>query len=174
MHKLVLFDKDGTLINPKSGERFVQSPEDQILRPGVEAKLARIHAAGTKMAIVSNQGGVACGHKTLKEACDEMEYAMRLTGIMAGSFSPSHPDGEEMDMARISIYSSSHVDNPDVLDEDGIECRKPGPGMLLWSMNVFAMEASQTLFVGDRPEDERAAANAGVDFEWADNYFSAE
>ena len=30
------------------------------------------------------------------------------------------------------------------------------------------------LFVGDRPEDEQAAANAGVSFQWADDFFRVE
>ena len=35
MAKLLILDKDGTLVRPKSGGRFVQSPDDQELIPGV-------------------------------------------------------------------------------------------------------------------------------------------
>lgn len=52
--------------------------------------------------------------------------------------------------------------------------RKPAPGMLLFAMQWAGVSASETLYVGDRPEDEAAAQNAGCDFMWADEFFSAE
>lgn len=52
--------------------------------------------------------------------------------------------------------------------------RKPNPGMLLEGMKHVGVEASETLFVGDRDEDEQAAKNAGVDFVWAKDFFGDE
>jgi D-glycero-D-manno-heptose 1,7-bisphosphate phosphatase len=57
--KLVVFDKDGTLTEPISGQTFVQSPQDQRLRPGVSEKLDQMRSEGWMMAIASNQGGCA-------------------------------------------------------------------------------------------------------------------
>jgi D-glycero-D-manno-heptose 1,7-bisphosphate phosphatase len=49
--------------------------------------------------------------------------------------------------------------------------RKPGPGMLREAMSDFEADPDETLYVGDRPEDEQAAKNAGVDFVWASEFF---
>lgn len=59
MTKLLLLDKDGTLIKPASGAKFVQHPEDQELLPNVAEVIARYAAEGWTMAIASNQGGCA-------------------------------------------------------------------------------------------------------------------
>lgn len=52
--------------------------------------------------------------------------------------------------------------------------RKPGPGMLEDAMDDFEAEPEETLFVGDRPEDEEAAQRAGCDFQWSENFFSQQ
>lgn len=57
MAKLLILDKDGTLVKPKSGKTFVQHPEDQELLHGVKEAIARYAADGWTMAIASNQGG---------------------------------------------------------------------------------------------------------------------
>ena len=49
--------------------------------------------------------------------------------------------------------------------------RKPEPGMLQHAIQLFQVELEETLFVGDRPEDEQAAKNANVDFMWAYEFF---
>jgi histidinol phosphatase-like enzyme len=59
MTKLIVFDKDGTLVEPISGGTFVSQPKDQRLRPGVAQKLAQLKSEGAQMAIASNQGGCA-------------------------------------------------------------------------------------------------------------------
>ena len=55
--RLAILDKDGTLVGTKSGETFVQHPEDQILLPGVEEAIARLVDDGYELVIASNQGG---------------------------------------------------------------------------------------------------------------------
>jgi histidinol phosphatase-like enzyme len=59
MNKLAVFDKDWTLVKPKSGGTFVQAPEDQELLPGVAEKLEELRSDGWCLAIASNQGGCA-------------------------------------------------------------------------------------------------------------------
>lgn len=57
MTKLLILDKDGTLVRPKSGNTFVQHPEDQEMIEGVAEAIARYIADGWTLAIASNQGG---------------------------------------------------------------------------------------------------------------------
>lgn len=59
MTKLLLLDKDGTLVSPASGSTFPQNPKDQQLLPGVAEMLSRYVADGWLPVIVSNQGGCA-------------------------------------------------------------------------------------------------------------------
>jgi len=49
--------------------------------------------------------------------------------------------------------------------------RKPSGAMIREAMARYVYSASETLYVGDRPEDEAAARNAGVGFQWADDFF---
>jgi len=49
--------------------------------------------------------------------------------------------------------------------------QKPNPAMLLGGMDWFSADKKDTLFVGDRPTDQEAAAAAGVDFMWAADFF---
>ena len=87
--KLCIFDKDGTLTTTKSGETFVQHPEDQILLPGVVEGITAMAADGWLFAIASNQGGVAAGYKSLDDAIREIRYCLSLLPqIELGLFCP--------------------------------------------------------------------------------------
>ncbi|WP_197278786.1 HAD hydrolase-like protein [Pseudanabaena sp. 'Roaring Creek'] len=50
-------DKDNTLVLPKSGETFVQAPDDQVLIDGVSKALRQYVDNGWSISIASNQGG---------------------------------------------------------------------------------------------------------------------
>ncbi len=167
--KLAIFDKDGTLTTPKSGEKFVQHPEDQMLLPGVAEGISAMAADGWAMAIASNQGGVAAGHKTLDEAIAEMQYAMQLTGIreamIAHSYEPHY--GEAINF--LWAEDSNEI-GWDIQTHKNMRFRKPDCGMIQ-SLRYFRYDVvTETLFVGDRPEDQQAAANANVEFQWADEW----
>jgi histidinol phosphatase-like enzyme len=57
--KLLLLDKDKTLVRPKSGAKFISHPEDQELIPGIAEALTHYRGNDWKPVIVTNQGGVA-------------------------------------------------------------------------------------------------------------------
>ena len=160
--KLIIFDKDKTLVKPKSRGRFVNFPKDQILLKGVDKKVQRLREDGVLMAIATNQGGVSAGHKSLGSAKAELSYVMKLTQIEYGILCPDMggrracaltPDGEE----KLSGGDASW--------------RKPGAGMVLWCLAKLGAEPGETLFVGDRPADQQAAHSAGCEFRWAKNFF---
>ena len=46
--------------------------------------------------------------------------------------------------------------------DDGCECRKPQPGMLLKAMQALQVSSSQTCFIGDSITDLQAAQSAGI------------
>lgn len=160
MIKLIIFDKDQTLINSACGQRFVQSPTDQVILPGAAEAVRTFHERGFKIAIASNQGGVELGKKTLQSAIEEMEFCLRLfPEIDFGLLSHTYAGKSAWRVGR------KHCD--EVWGNFGCY-RKPGPGMLNFLMNFYDCLPSQTWFIGDRPEDEKAAEAAGTNFMAAD------
>lgn len=168
--KLLILDKDGTLVRPASGEKFVQHPHDQELIPGVSEAIARYAADGWTMAIASNQGGVAAGYKTLDDAIAEMEYLGQLFRSIGQKephivFCPVFDGSECYSMLRNwfdkdhgwSLLHSSRF-TPGFSFPG--KYRKPNAGMLNALMSLHP--SAEYLMVGDRPEDKQAAANAGV------------
>ncbi|BDM83225.1 HAD-IIIA family hydrolase [Acaryochloris marina] len=161
--KLIILDKDGTLTTPKSGKNFVQKPEDQILLPGVLDAVRWHTLQGHMLIIVSNQGGVSAGYKTIAEVILEMKYCLHLLrGIQSAYFCP---DFEGNQCWHVERQSSSQVE---VLRFRG-RMRKPGDGMIQQALLDHPC-VSEILFIGDRPEDEQAAQAAGVDFQDAESW----
>jgi D-glycero-D-manno-heptose 1,7-bisphosphate phosphatase len=171
--KLLIFDKDGTLIAPISPGVFVRNPQDQRLFPGVAEKIERYRVQGWGMAIASNQGGcdsidpqTGKPFKTLDAAIEEMRFAMKLTGIEKAVFCP-RMDGDCMYQVKANDVYHRGMSSYECAGFVGF--RKPDPGMLLWLMAAWKYE--HVLFVGDRSEDEGAAVGAAVEFQWAKDFF---
>lgn len=170
MIELIIFDKDGTLTETVSGKKFVQHPEDQKLRPGIYERLEKLHDDGVKVAIASNQGGVAAGHKSLIELQEEIYY---LTEIVPNFVAKDAtflvcPDFEGQQCLQFIWTAYPTTGTLIDVSAEGRDFRKSGPGMLNLAMKRHGItEASNCLMVGDRPEDEQAAKSAGMAFEWA-------
>jgi D-glycero-D-manno-heptose 1,7-bisphosphate phosphatase len=181
MKKLAIFDKDGTLVKPKSGSTFVQDPEDQILLPGVSKGIAEMAANGWSFAIASNQGGVEAGFKTLDDAIAEMRFCINLVfGWQKGANISSYFCPDDGATCWRVKGPSDYFPAQEVTKWEGTDSyRKPGAGMIqqiereqgYGSSNLMLkISLRDYLFVGDRPEDQQAAQNAGVSFQWADDW----
>lgn len=191
MTKLLLLDKNGTIVRSKSGSKFVQNPEDQELIPGAIKTIDWYASHGWDIAIVSNQGGVIAGHKTLEQARDEMVYCLELVNLMDEQTlcdSPPRPiqcayfcpdSGESCQYVSGNygrtvgtIYRRFTI--PENLF--GIRSyRKPGAGMLHQAIKDTQIwgPVTHVLMVGDRPEDKDAALAAAVPFLWAEDWRAA-
>jgi D-glycero-D-manno-heptose 1,7-bisphosphate phosphatase len=167
MKKLIIFDKDETLVSPASGKVFVTHPKDQIpkINPAGIAALSEHF----DLYIASNQGGVEAGHKTFKEVVKEMKYCLGLfPGIEAAFFCPffSGDSAYKVSLSYKTERMTSH---------EGFY-RKPDAGMikeatLLWrEQHGSHLSQQEVLFVGDRQEDSGAACAAGVDFIHVDHF----
>ncbi|MEG5045955.1 polynucleotide kinase [Microcoleus sp. B4-C1] len=172
---LLLLDKDGTLISPKSGAKFVSDPWDQAPLPGVSATLKRYAADGWNMAICSNQGGVASNHKSLANCILEMKFCLQLfSEIKEAYFCPDFEGnecwrvwgdcGEECQI----LYNQNSWETMEL--QIAGQFRKPSPGMLSLAASFYNFE--EILYVGDRPEDEGAALAANISFKWASDFFN--
>lgn len=173
MPNLLLLDKDGTLIRPKSGAQFVNKPWDQEPIAGVESAIARYVADGWTLAIISNQAGVAAGHKSLESAIQEMQFCLELFPAIEEAY--FCPDFEGSECWRVwGNCDESHRINYTkdwlIVQLLGVadSFRKPDSGMLRLAIEQHSPDA--VLFVGDRPEDEGAARAFGVPFQWADDW----
>lgn len=152
--KLYIFDVDGTLTTTASGETFRKNAADWKWLPGRREALARLDQQGAMLAIATNQGGVAFGLLNAQEIRAELASMADQAHITYVTMCFTHPK------AKLPEYRE---DSP---------CRKPGPGMLLEIIESAGVPKEDTLYVGDRPEDEQAAKAAGVAFQWADDFFA--
>ena len=159
----VLFvDLDGTVrFNRHDPEGFINRPEDVAVFAGAEGTLRGYRSEGYLVVGITNQGGVAFGHKTEEGALAEIDTMRALfeeDPFHAVFMCPHHPEGTVGEYRRAC---------PD---------RKPEVGMILkaleWaSKRNLSVDLGPSLVVGDRPEDERLAQNAGLIFVHADDFF---
>jgi len=152
-YKLIIFDVDGTLVTTKSGATFRKSADDWQWLPGRLERLRELQGQGVKLALASNQGGVAFGYLLMQDVIIEFYKMM---------------DDCQFDSIRICFYHPNA--SIEAFRQDS-PMRKPEPGMLVEIMQEQDVSAIDTLMVGDRPEDEGAAKAAGIDFMWAKDFF---
>ncbi len=68
-------DLDGTVRRSKADPKgFIKGLDDMELMPGIEAKIKEYKAAGFLVFGITNQGGVACGYKTVKDVYNEISH----------------------------------------------------------------------------------------------------
>ncbi len=137
----IFIDRDGTINEPPPTGGFVTRARDVRLLPGAAEALRRLKGAGYLLVVFSNQSGVARGVMTLADV--EVVNA-HLAGLLAEE--GAKPDG---------IYFCPHR------SEDGCECRKPKPGMLLRAADDLGIDLARSWGVGDAARDLAAARTAG-------------
>jgi D-glycero-D-manno-heptose 1,7-bisphosphate phosphatase len=143
----VLFlDRDGVLIEDRG---FVGSAAETRLYPDAVAAVAAARAQGYRVAIVTNQSGIARGHYDwagFASVQQEIDAALQRAGaaldaVLACAY---HADGA-------SPYAVA--DHP---------WRKPRPGMILEGLRRLNGVAALSVLVGDRTSDIEAARAAGL------------
>ena len=153
-YKLIIFDVDGTLVTTKSGATFRKTADDWQWLPGRLRRLYQLDRTGIKLAIATNQGGVAFEYLKPQDIRAELSRMAEQVHIPYIAMCFSHPK------ATIAEFRE---DSPR---------RKPGPGMLLEIIESSGEAKEHVLMVGDRDEDEQAARAAGVDFMLAEKFFA--
>ncbi|MFU8875147.1 HAD-IIIA family hydrolase [Micromonospora sp. SL4-19] len=131
----VLLDRDGTLIEdvPYNGD-----PEKVRPVPGAREALDRLRAAGLRLAVVSNQSGLARGFFTVE---DLRRVNARVEELL-GPF----------DSWQICPHG----------EPDGCVCRKPAPGLVHAAARALGTLPTRCVLVGDIGADMIAAAAAGA------------
>lgn len=153
-------DLDGTIRYSRNGE-FINGAGDVAVFPDVETKLREYRDRGYLIFGVSNQGGVAFGHKTTIDVDEELSVT-----LVAFDRNPFHiiKTCFHHEYGTVEPYNHRSL------------CRKPDIGLLaLLEAEVFdlgiVVDWDESIFVGDRPEDEECAANARITFIHANEFF---
>jgi D-glycero-D-manno-heptose 1,7-bisphosphate phosphatase len=138
--KLVILDRDGT-INQDS-DQYIKSPVEWKPIPGSLEAIARLTQGGWRIAVATNQSGIARGlfdMSTLNAIHAEMHRAVGQAG------------------GRIdAIFFCPHA------ADSNCECRKPKPGLLREIGTRFDVELKGVPMIGDSLRDVAAAAAAGA------------
>src|SRR4051794_10145376 len=144
IRRAIFLDKDGTLIEDVP---YNVDPARIRLAPGAAEGLPRLHAAGFRLIVISNQSGVARGlfaEEALGGVRDRLRELLADVGVPLDGFyyCPHHPEGVVPEYALACA------------------CRKPEPGMILDSAREHGIEPGQSWFVGDILDDVEAGRRA--------------
>lgn len=141
----VLLDKDGTLVE---NVPMNVDPARIRLMPGAAAALRRLRDAGFRLAVVSNQGGVAHGRfaaSALRGVEERITALLREHGVGIDLFlwCPHDPSGTVSEFAV------------------PCDCRKPAPGLVRRALERLDADPARSWMVGDILHDVEAGARAG-------------
>lgn len=147
MQQPALFlDRDG-VINTDHG--YVVRREDFAFLDGVFALARRAVDRGYRIAVITNQSGIARGYFS-----DE-DFAV-LSGWMSGRFAAHGA-------ALAGVFHCPYLAGAPQpgYDRDSF-WRKPNPGMILEAQRRLGLDLGRSIFVGDQPTDMAAARAAGI------------
>jgi len=136
----IFLDRDGVIV--KNRMDYVKSIAEVEFIPGALEALARLAPHAARIVIVTNQSAVGRGLLTL-EALDQinayiLDHIVRARGRIDG------------------VYVCLHRPN------EGCDCRKPAPGLLLRAARELEIDLPASVMIGDNVTDMRAARAAGV------------
>ncbi len=137
-NRTVFLDRDGTMAKDVP---YCRRPQDFELFPGVAKAIKLLNERGFKVIVITNQSGIARGYfteETLAEIHEKMagELAKESAWVDAIYYCPHHPD-------------------------DGCECRKPKPKMLLEAASELGVDLLHSYVVGDLSMDIEMGKRVG-------------
>lgn len=136
----VLLDRDG-VINEDS-DQFIKSPEEWIPIPGSLEAIALLRQQGYRIAVLTNQSGIARGLFDLA-TLEQMHGKMRQLAEAAGG-------------GIDDIFFCPHA------PEDGCDCRKPKAGLFEQFARKHQLSPAGIPAVGDSLRDLQAAQRVGA------------
>ena len=148
VNSAVFLDRDNTLI---ANDGDLGDPADVVLLDGVPEGLLRLHQAGFRIVVITNQGGVARGQFTEADVQKVHAEMVKLIQEHSGEkdlidrfyFCPFHPLGTQPEYCREHPW------------------RKPSPGMLLQAAEDLDLELTESWMIGDQDRDIEAGRAAG-------------
>jgi len=153
---LIICDLDGTLISSYMGTPNRRYNDWHVL-PGRVEMLAALGEQGHRIAIATNQAGVAFGHVTESQARRKIAAALVALGL---------PDDTPIAVCFAHPQAKSYR----YRNRAELGRRKPSGAMLRELMDAAGAH-EDVVYVGDRPEDRQAARDARIAFRWAGEFF---
>ncbi len=152
MRPAIFLDRDGVINQNevRGGRPYAPETLDRfVILPGVPEAVEALRAAGFLIIVVTNQPDVRTGRQSL-DTVEAMHALLR----------------EQVRVDDIEVCY--HV------DQDGCDCRKPKPGMLLTAARKHGIALSQSWMVGDRWRDVGAGRAAGCKTVFLDYGYTGE
>lgn len=138
LRKALFLDRDGVIIDYIP---YLGKPEQVQLPAGAGEALTQWQKAGYLLIVITNQAGIGRGyfdHGDVAAVHTKIRQEYGKEGVKFTDFflCPHHP-------------------------EDGCDCRKPSPEMLLRAAEQYQISLQESYFIGDAPSDVGAAIAAG-------------
>jgi len=151
MRRAVFLDRDGVIDRAivRDGKPYPPANLSELeILPGVREALGRLHGAGFRLIVVTNQPDVARGAQT-RGTVEAMHAALQAQ--------------LPLDAFRVCYHD----------DADQCDCRKPRPGLLLSGAREMGVDVTASFMVGDRWRDIEAGRRAGcttifIDYHYAE------
>lgn len=140
VEKLVILDRDG-VINVNS-DFHIRSPDEWQAIPYSLESIAQLNRAGYRIAVASNQSGLAKGLFD-RDILQAIHHKMHTELAKVGG----HIE---------RVFFCPHT------DQDNCACRKPRSGLLLDIAEYFNISLKNVYMVGDSACDIQAARSAGA------------
>lgn len=140
MQPAVFLDRDGVIIENRSD--YVKSWEEVRFLPGALEALRRLNRTEYALVLVTNQSAVGRGIISLDRA---MEINRRVIAEIEAQ-------GGRIDASYVCPH------RPD----EGCNCRKPAPGMLLRAAKELELDLAHSYAIGDAVSDIEAAQAIGA------------
>lgn len=134
--KLLILDRDG-VINEDSAD-YIKTPDEWSPIPGSLEAISELSRAGWNIVVASNQSAVGRGMITV-EMLNRINAKMHRAVAAAGGHVSA-------------IFFCPHA------PEDGCDCRKPKPGLLLEIARRYRVSGMHLIMVGDSKRDLDAVA----------------
>jgi D-glycero-D-manno-heptose 1,7-bisphosphate phosphatase len=139
VNRAIFLDRDGTIIEDRD---YLSQPEEVVIFPGAAVALKRLHAAGFKLFIVSNQSGVGRGYFTLADVENVNRHLVN-------------------ELARGGVQFEKIYIAPEAPDQPS-RGRKPSPRFLFDARDEFGVDLAHSYMIGDKLLDLECGWNAGV------------
>lgn len=146
MNPGALLDRDGT-INVDEG--YVAKPEELEFKPGAVQAILTLNQRGYKVAVITNQGGVAHGYHT---EADVERFHAEMSRQLASC-------GARIDRF---YYCPHNVEGTIEPYNIACDCRKPGDAMYRQAISDLDLDPALSIAVGDKPTDLVPAIGLGV------------
>ena len=136
----IFLDRDGVII--ENVATYVRAWEEVKFFPSSLESLRKLNATAYKIIIVTNQSAVGRGLISLSQA-EEINRRVVEVIIQAGG----RVDG---------LFMCPHA------PQDGCDCRKPLPGLILKAAEALSLDLSQSIMIGDAITDIQSGQAAGI------------